>query len=244
MYAKVERTQGGRPSKDEARRLPAFLVFSAGLHIALLLAWQPVTPDLVGRPHVTHFIDIVLVESGRPRSAAIPAYEPPAARAVPPPRAGDGKQVAPRRSPTPIAPPRAPMSVARVPAARIKPAAEPAVVAPRADLRPALDHSTGAAPEPLRAYVEGLLLTDLARHFEYPLLARRRGWQGIVLLSLTVEADGALERVRINRSSGYEVLDRSALDTMRRIRRLANLERRLNGRVLELRLPIIYRLTD
>lgn len=66
----------------------------------------------------------------------------------------------------------------------------------------------------------------------------------MVLLALTVNPNGALDRIHIHQSSGYQVLDRSAVDTMRRIGRLANAEQRLDGRALELLLPIVYRLTE
>jgi protein TonB len=49
----------------------------------------------------------------------------------------------------------------------------------------------------------------------YPLAARLRGYEGMVLLSVDVSADGRVDGLTVKRSSGYEVLDRSALEAVR-----------------------------
>ncbi|NVM24376.1 MAG: energy transducer TonB [Desulfobacterales bacterium] len=50
---------------------------------------------------------------------------------------------------------------------------------------------------------------------QYPLLARRRGYQGKVLLEVLVKKDGRAGSIRLARSSGYEVLDRAAIKGVR-----------------------------
>lgn len=52
----------------------------------------------------------------------------------------------------------------------------------------------------------------------YPILARQRGWQGTVLLGLSVLADGSVESASLRHSSGYGVLDREAILVARRSR--------------------------
>ncbi|GIW39470.1 MAG: hypothetical protein KatS3mg076_0047 [Candidatus Binatia bacterium] len=52
----------------------------------------------------------------------------------------------------------------------------------------------------------------------YPALARRRGWQGEVALRLLLSPDGRVQRADVRHSSGYEVLDREALEAARRSR--------------------------
>ena len=49
----------------------------------------------------------------------------------------------------------------------------------------------------------------------YPLEARRRAQHGTVLLRIEVAADGAVERVEIARTSGFDLLDDSAIETVR-----------------------------
>jgi protein TonB len=51
----------------------------------------------------------------------------------------------------------------------------------------------------------------LARQQRYPRLAEMRGWEGEVRLHLRIARKGALVDVQISHSSGYDVLDRSAL---------------------------------
>jgi protein TonB len=53
---------------------------------------------------------------------------------------------------------------------------------------------------------------------DYPLLARRRGWQGSVDIGFRLQADGSVGQAQIHRSSGYAALDRAALSVARRSR--------------------------
>jgi TonB family protein len=50
---------------------------------------------------------------------------------------------------------------------------------------------------------------------QYPLIARRRGYQGRVLLEVLVRKNGRAGSIRLARSSGYEVLDRAAIKGVR-----------------------------
>lgn len=50
---------------------------------------------------------------------------------------------------------------------------------------------------------------------QYPLIARRRGYEGKVLLEVLVKKDGRAGSIRLARSSGYEVLDRAAIRGVR-----------------------------
>lgn len=52
----------------------------------------------------------------------------------------------------------------------------------------------------------------------YPLLARRNGDAGTVLLKVLVTAQGAAGKVELERSSGSQALDQAALDTVKRWR--------------------------
>jgi len=51
---------------------------------------------------------------------------------------------------------------------------------------------------------------------QYPLIARRRGYQGKVLLEVLVKKDGKVGSIRLARSSGYEILDRTAIKGVRK----------------------------
>ncbi len=49
----------------------------------------------------------------------------------------------------------------------------------------------------------------------YPRLARQRGWQGVVVLEVFVDAGGRAGEVRVGESCGHGLLDRAALDAVR-----------------------------
>ena len=46
---------------------------------------------------------------------------------------------------------------------------------------------------------------------DYPELARVRGYEGTVLLAAEILADGRVGNIRISKSSGYDILDESAI---------------------------------
>ncbi|NOT13827.1 MAG: energy transducer TonB [Methylococcaceae bacterium] len=53
---------------------------------------------------------------------------------------------------------------------------------------------------------------------KYPIIARSRGWQGKVLLRVSVSAEGLSESVTVHRSSGHDVLDESAITAVEKWR--------------------------
>jgi len=53
------------------------------------------------------------------------------------------------------------------------------------------------------------------RNVSYPETARRMGWQGKVLLSFIIMADGSVRAVKILQGSGFTMLDNSAIETIK-----------------------------
>ena len=49
---------------------------------------------------------------------------------------------------------------------------------------------------------------------EYPELARKWGWQGVVVLRIDVDPEGNVVSAEVLESSGYEILDKAAVDTV------------------------------
>lgn len=96
-------------------------------------------------------------------------------------------------------------------------------------------------------YTSGQVLASLeeafAAHFYYPMLARRKGWEGEVTVGLRVETDGRLTGIHVVGSSGYLVLDNAAIDSLSRARALS-LPGGVIGNSLEMVLPVQYRLLD
>lgn len=60
----------------------------------------------------------------------------------------------------------------------------------------------------------------LAPHFNYPRLARKRGWQGTVEVGLHIATDGRLSNIHIMQSSGHHLLDHAALKSLQQLERL------------------------
>ncbi len=88
------------------------------------------------------------------------------------------------------------------------------------------------------------LLQALENHFRYPLKARRKGWQGEVLLAVQLSEHGAVEDVQLAQSSGFDTLDRAALASMRKIDGIEGLERLAVSTALRVEVPVSYRLVN
>lgn len=103
----------------------------------------------------------------------------------------------------------------------------------------------GQSPEPAppgaaEAQARTQVIDELARHFYYPALARRQGWEGRVTLSFHIADDGQLRDPRVLQSSGFGILDEAALNSLRKVERIAA---RIDAG-LDLQVPVVYRLTD
>lgn len=235
-------------------RLYIFALISLGLHAGLLMSWKTATPHFAGQTETVLSISLSFVEppAQRPVKAAAPTRSRP--HRVQPVWPQDRvESIVPKREALPE-PKNAPPARQNEPEkhASTDPVLEPKGVtlspSPESDQTPdgAItraqpdDRPDSSAPAQVRA----LLLTDLKRHFDYPPLARRRGWEGVVWLSVTVKPDGMLDHILVTRSSGYAVLDRSAVAAMRRVGPLVEARHWFRKQALELSLPVIYRLID
>ncbi len=94
-------------------------------------------------------------------------------------------------------------------------APSPAIAAPSA---PASQVPPTSA-EPTSGHFEGPKLNADYLHNprpDYPVQAKRMGWEGRVLLRVEVLASGSVGQVSIAKSSGHDLLDEAALDAVRR----------------------------
>lgn len=76
----------------------------------------------------------------------------------------------------------------------------------------------------------------------YPKRAERNGWEGTVLLTLLINADGEVEKVGIAKTSGYELLDRQAR-TCVRAWRFQPARRNGHAIAVTVQQPVIFRPT-
>jgi TonB family protein len=98
----------------------------------------------------------------------------------------------------------------------------------------------GRSDQDAAARVRARVLNELAQYFYYPPIARMRAWEGRVLLAFRVEQDGLMHAPRLVHTSGFGVLDEAALNSLRKVVRVAE----TGGPRLDMEIPVIYRLTD
>lgn len=230
------------PPGSSSRRSGFFaFLLSVLLHAAIgLLLWQW-TAELLPTPDSP--VLQVRLRAGGSVSA------PPVAMDLPPaPPAPVAAVPQPRRpaAPVPALQPSEPAKTAIVPTAPPVVASqeiEPAPPITAAAQRNGTEVVTPAA-DPLVNSATLHVLDWLAQHRRYPAPARRARLQGTVEIVVLLMPDGRLVGQRIAQSSGHAVLDKAALELLRRASPVPT-SAFFTGeaRQLELRLPIIYRLS-
>lgn len=132
--------------------------------------------------------------------------------------------VMPQAQPEPVQPPKSQPKIERVvqPVARTA-IPEPAQVTSQDAPQPVAAATTVATSAP--AAVASAPVADSEPDFKatylnnprpaYPMVARRMGWEGRVILNVEVLAEGKCGGINVFRSSGHEVLDNAAVNTVR-----------------------------
>lgn len=94
----------------------------------------------------------------------------------------------------------------------------------------------------------GALYEETEQHLKnsppvYPELARREGWEGLVVLQVMVSSAGEVGEIKVEKSSGYKILDRAAF---RAIRDWKFSPRRMGPAVFssKLRIPVRFTLVN
>jgi len=64
----------------------------------------------------------------------------------------------------------------------------------------------------------------IEKHLTYPYLARRNGYEGTVVVSFILQ-DASIKNISIEKSSGYSILDKSAVDAIKKIEPLVNIRK-------------------
>ncbi|HEX2333633.1 MAG TPA: energy transducer TonB [Burkholderiales bacterium] len=146
----------------------------------------------------------------------------------------------PQPAPTPAAPSAPPPVVAEAPAPQ--PAPPLAAVEPQRAPQP--PPQPAQPPESLSRDQYRLQLIDEARrHKRYPPLARENNWQGDVRVDVAIGANGR-PTVTLKGSSGYDVLDRQALEMFAQAARAVPVPPALRGKEFTLELRAVYGLED
>lgn len=95
----------------------------------------------------------------------------------------------------------------------------------------------------VQSNVRAAVYSALQASFSYPRRARIRGWEGTVVIALRILPDGAVANVRVSGSSGISVLDNAAMRSIKAVH-VPQVVAWMNGRKLDMFIPIEYRLTD
>jgi TonB family protein len=101
-----------------------------------------------------------------------------------------------------------------------------AAAAPSVDVavpKPAAKAEIAAPAEPVQVKgggaieVEGCIAGKVVRRVkpEYPVRARREGWQGTVVVQVVLSSNGTIKSLNLLKSSGYDILDRAAVEAIR-----------------------------
>lgn len=137
---------------------------------------------------------------------------------VPKPSAPGASMAAPASSPAGPSPPAA--GPGATPATDLRSGLNPAPAAgldATGSRKPATAQAADPAPARIELPDSGAAYLDNPRP-PYPALSRRLGEQGRVVLRVWVEADGRPGRIELRSGSGFERLDRAALQTVQRWR--------------------------
>ncbi len=171
----------------------------------------------------------LMLRQSRAVSIDLATFQKPAEKPVPPPP----KVVEPRPKPKPKPkpkpvikpsiqpPPAAPRPIVPKPVPDPPEAAQPLDTdtgAQEAVLEPdavTTDRNSAAKAENRPAVQASVPRYDLNPPPHYPRVARRRNYAGTVMLDVLVTVEGRVEQVRIVESSGHDVLDQSALKSVK-----------------------------
>lgn len=139
-------------------------------------------------------------------------------------------------SPTPP-PPTEVIAVTAKPDAAPSPI-PPVAIMPPEPPKPAIPIDTSAA----RDSYGNTLWGEIGKHKQYPRIAQMRGWQGEAIVELRLDGNGKLKSKKIIHSSGYEALDKQALDMVEKAAPFPAPPEVLRGGSFSIKVPIPFKL--
>lgn len=187
----------------------------------------------------------------------VPEHElapPPASRPVPAPAPAARPTVEPRARIAPAAPssvlpadPARAVESAQSATAEVRPApslgSDPVAPAPAPTPRAGPPATDAADPATLGQY-RIALITAARRYKKYPRIAIDNNWEGRAEVRLVIDASGAIASLSIKTGSGYEVLDKQALEMIRKAKPSATIPPALRGKGFTLDLPVLFSLSE
>lgn len=234
------------PPTTRQRSLRARFGIAFGLSLAVHVAFFALLAVTLKRgpaPPTVIPIELTLVERAAAAAAASDAAEPASA---PVERQPVEDLLQDSETPTPIA--------RRMLPTRSRPVVtRPAGLSPKPSrwasierierIRPVLAPTLGSRAT-ADAAVELAIGDWLKRYQRYPRAARRAGLEGIAQVRFVIDRSGTLRERELVASSGHAVLDRAALELLERAAPYPRLPGRIAVELIELTLPVEYRLRD
>lgn len=198
------------------------------LHAGLLAAYLLHASDRQTLAEPLPMMEVALIAAPVSQPAKQPAAPaPPVAQPKPQPKPKP-KPVKPKKAPAPVkkSPPITKAPAIAKPAPESAPAAMPERAAPASSSStstPASSPAPASAPAsaPSKPKSETFTEANFRANYKlnpkplYPRLAKSRGWQGKVLLRVKVTADGHSAEVAVQQSSGHDMLDQAAIETVK-----------------------------
>lgn len=159
----------------------------------------------------------LIIELAQPKPEPPATPEPVKPNVVPQPKAKVIPQpiVKPVNTPQPISEPLPPPVIAAAPKAEIPPtfvAPAPVVTKPEPP-KPTVNQ---ADLDSARNQYGSALSREIAKHINYPGIAKMRGWQGVVEIDFQLDGNGKILSQKIHTSSGFPVLDNQALEMVKK----------------------------
>jgi protein TonB len=212
------------------------------------------TPKFEIDPHKTpEVLTIELVQKPEPE----PAPEPtPIAEPEPQPEPVKPEPIKPKITPKPVVKPLPePVEINDEPAPVAPPPVTPEViaVAPKPEAPPTPNPvpppvvQKPVTPSPAQIsdandQYGNTLWGAISKYKKYPRIAQQRGWQGEVIVELSLDGNGKLRSKQILQSSGYDSLDQQALEMVEKALPFPPPPEALRGSNFTIKVPIPFKL--
>ena len=226
------------------------LALHGGLLLVAMLRQVPIEP--IGMPPAAVMIDLAplpaisapsaqtpppepeqqplpLPEPELPKFEPSPAPHPPVALPAPQP-----PKPKPQRIERPPVPQREPVSV--------PPTSAPGATVPTPPGPTASSSQTVSSAPSTRATWQAQLVAWLEKYKRYPRLAQEQRQQGVAYLRFTIDREGKVISSRINKSSGFELLDDEVLALIQRAQPVPSPPPEVAGDRIELLVPVAFSL--
>ncbi len=106
------------------------------------------------------------------------------------------------------------------------------------------NRSSASADEgSLQQFRQNILIAT-RRYKRYPAQAMEKGWQGRAVIHLVIGSNGMTQSFVVKTSSGFQLLDETALDMVKKGRPWVQVPQALRGREFTVDVPVVFDLRE